>query len=58
MFTPRVRAQLGLAAAITVLLTTMSILVEGRPHAQQSPTQQVHAGQSPIVLSAPVTLHE
>jgi hypothetical protein len=57
MFTHRVRAQLGLAAAITVLLTTMSILIQGRPRPQQ-PAAQAHVGQSPIVLSAPVTLHE
>lgn len=57
MFTPRVRAQLGLAAAITVLLTTMSILIQGRPHSQ-STSPQAHVDHSPIVLSAPVTLRQ
>jgi hypothetical protein len=57
MFTPRARAQLGLAAAITVLLTTMSILYEGRPRPHVS-SPQAQIDHSSIVLSAPVALHD
>lgn len=58
MWSPRVRAQLGLISALIVLVTSVSILVRGReglkPHAANVAVVQPHAGTDAIAMTSTV----
>lgn len=56
MWSRRLRAQLGLASALVVLVTSVSILVRGReglrPHTTHVVIAQPHAGSDAIAMTS------